>query len=193
MNLSGKNGWVRKINQRFPFNPLVITAALILLAACAGPAPVPAAKPQTPLPPEPEPRQEVQQRVREPARQQSAGVQVYPLQNTAVKSLLQDASQAEAKGNYDSAVVALERAMRIQPSDPEVLQAMAEIQLQKKDYEQALNFAIRSYDSGSRVGEICARNWNTISVARERLGDAMGSAQATQRSSQCMNSKPPGY
>jgi len=135
----------------------------------------------------------VQQRVREPARRQSAGVQVYPLQNPAVKALLQDASRAEKQGNLDDATVALERAMRIQPSDPEILQAMAEVQLQKKDYEQALNFAIRSYDSGSRVGEICARNWNTISVARERLGDAMGSAQATQRAGQCMNSKPTGY
>lgn len=166
---------------------------MLLLAACAGPAPAPAPQPQAAPAPEPDGRADVQERVREPARQQSAGVQVYPLQNVAVKSLLQDASRAEAQGNYDEAVVALERAMRIQPSDPEILQAMAEVQLQKKDYEQALNFAIRSYDSGSRVGEICARNWNTISVARERLGDAMGSAQATQRAGQCMNSKPTGY
>lgn len=185
---SGKNGRAR--NNK----PLLVTATLlILLAACAGPAPAPVAKPQVPASAKPEPQQDVQQRVREPARQQSAGVQVYPLQNVAVKSLLQDATRAEAAGNYDSAAVALERAMRIQPSDPEILQAMAEIQLHKKDYEQALNFAIRSYDSGSRVGEICARNWHTISVARERLGDAMGSVQASQRAGQCMNSKPPGY
>jgi hypothetical protein len=70
---------------------------------------------------------------------------------------------------------------------------MAEVQLQKKDYEQALNFAVRSYDIGPRVGEICNRNWRTISVAREHLGDSNGSVQAEQRASTCMNTKPRSF
>lgn len=172
---------------------LPAAAAVLMLAACAGPPPAPENRAPSPPAAQPDAGEEVQQRVREPARQESAGVQVYPFQNPAVKSLLQDAQKAEAAGNYDSAAISLERAMRIQPHDPEILQTMAEIQLLKKDYEQALNFAIRSYDSGSRVGEICARNWHTISVARERLGDARGSAEASQRAGQCMNAKPPGY
>jgi len=162
-----------------------LTAAL-LLGGCVGWTP-PAGQPQASAP-----QAEVESRVREPARQESAGVQVFPLQNPAVKELLADASQAESTGNYDQAAVLLERALRIQPRDPEILQNMAEVQLQVKDYEQALNFAVRSYDAGPRVGEICSRNWRTISLARDRLGDWTGSQQAAQRATECMNAKPQG-
>ncbi len=71
--------------------------------------------------------------------------------------------------------------MRIEPRDPQLLQHMAEIKLQKEDYQQALNFAVRSYDIGPRVGEICSRNWRTISVAREHLNDASGANDAAER------------
>jgi len=154
---------------------------VILIAACAAPRPAPVED------------REVQQRVREPAQQQNSGVQVFPLQSPAVKSLLADAQNAEAQGDYDLAAVSLERALRIQARDPEILQFMAEIQLHKKDYEQALNFAVRSYDAGSRVGEICSRNWHTISVARDHSGDSQGAAEAIERAAQCMNTKPKGY
>jgi len=160
---------------------LLALVPVFLIAACAVPPPTPGEE------------REVEQRVREPAQQQNAGVQVFPLQSPAVKALLQDAREAEAGGDYDLAAVSLERALRIQPRDPEILQCLAEIQLRKKDYEQALNFAIRSYDAGPRVGEICGRNWNTISVAREHTGDASGSAEARKRAGQCMNTKPKSY
>ncbi len=128
--------------------------------------------------------------VRTPARQDSAGVQVFPLQNPAVQELLADAGTAESTGDYDRAAVLLERALRIQPRDPEILQNMAEVQLQSGDYQQALNFAVRSYDSGPRVGEICNRNWRTIGVARRELGDEAGSAEAIRRAASCMSTPP---
>jgi tetratricopeptide (TPR) repeat protein len=155
--------------------------AALLLAACAGTAPAPVED------------REVDRRVREPARQESEGVQVFPLQNPAVKELIADAGVAESVGDYGQAAALLERALRIQPRDPEILQSLAEVQLQIKDYEQALNFAIRSYDIGPRVGEICNRNWRTISVAREYLGDHNGSVQAEQRAAACMSTKPTRY
>lgn len=157
---------------------LLVAFQALMLSACAGYSLAPA------------PDREVETRVRVPASQESEGVQVFPLQNPAVKELLADAGSAETAGDYSQAAVLLERALRIQPRDPEILQQMAEIQLQKQDYEQALNFAVRSYDIGPRVGEICDRNWRTISVAREHLGDHSGSAQAEQRASNCMNTKP---
>lgn len=160
---------------------LLSVIAAILLPACAGYSLAPA------------PNREVETRVRVPAAQDSEGVQVFPLQNPAVKELLADASAAETAGEYSQAAVLLERALRIQPRDPEILQHMAEIQLRKQDYEQALNFAVRSYDIGPRVGEICDRNWRTISVAREHLGDLNGSELAEQRASTCMNSKPQSF
>ena len=155
----------------------------VLLSACAG-------TPQGPASPQ---DREVESRVRKPAKEDSEGVQVFPLQNPAVKELLADAGTAESTGEYGQAVTLLERALRIQPQDPEILQSLAEVQLQIEDYEQALYFATRSYDLGPRVGEICSRNWRTISVSREHLGDHAGSVQAEQRATACMNTKPKSY
>ncbi len=82
--------------------------------------------------------------------------------------------------------------MRIEPRDPQLLQHMAEIELQKEDYKQALNFAEKSYDIGPRVGEICSRNWRTISVAKEHLNDHKGAGEAEKRATRCMNTRPKG-
>ena len=181
---SGKSFLVRKSNRparsaRY-VSPLTSVLLVLLLSACAS------------TPPEPAPPQdnEVDSRVREPAQEDSEGIQVFPLQNPAVKELLADASSAESNGDFGQAATLLERALRIQPRDPETLQSLAEVQLQMEDYEQALNFAMRSYDIGPRVGEICSRNWRTISVSREHLGDHPGSVQAEQKATACMNTKP---
>ena len=152
----------------------------LLLAACSS------------QPPAPVEDREVDTRVRAPASKDSAGVQVYSLQNPAVKQLIAQAEGAERTGDLDQATSYLERALRIQPQDPQLLQHMAEVKLQKEDYQQALNFAVRSYDIGPRVGEICSRNWRTISVAREHLNDANGASEAEQRAGQCMNTRPAG-
>jgi len=136
--------------------------------------------------------QDIETRVREPARKDSDGVQVFPLRNEAVEELVKEAAGAERTGDLDQAAVLLERALRIQPQNPEVLQQMAEIQLQKKDYQQAFTFATRSYDIGPRVGEICSRNWRTISVAQEYMGNQADSAAAEEKALSCMNTKPRG-
>ena len=164
---------------------LLLAVLSALLAACAGPPPgPPQSRPGSgqPAPPPAAPG---------PAARE--GVQVFPLQNPAVKELLASARQSESERRYDQAAVALERALRIEPRDPEILQQMAEIQWQKEDYQQALNFAIRSYDSGPRVGEICGRNWHTIALARARLGDDQGAADARRRGGECVSAKPGGY
>lgn len=135
---------------------------------------------------------EVEARVRAPASEESEGVQVYSLQNPAVKQLTAQAHAAERTGDLDQAGGYIERALRIDPRDPQLLQHMAEIHLQKENYQQALNFAVRSYDTGPRVGEICSRNWRTISVAREHLKNADGASDAEARASQCMNTRPKG-
>ena len=157
-----------------------VAAVTLLLTACAGWTPSQPAAESGSTPSD----------MQNPANQDSAGVQVFPLQNPAVKELLADASSAESIGDYNRAAVLLERALRIEPRDPEILQSMAEVQLQNGDFEQALNFAVRSYDTGPRVGEICSRNWRTIADARGHLGDRSGSAEAAQRASSCMSSRP---
>ncbi len=159
---------------------MIISGLLVLLmTGCAtrsGPAPVE--------------ESEVESRIRQAARDDSDGVQVFPLRNPAVEELMASASQAEQDGEADRAAMLLERALRIQPRDPELLQQVAEIKLQQAEYEQALNFAVRSYDVGPKVGEICSRNWRTIALAKERLQDNTGAADAQKRASGCMNTKP---
>lgn len=156
---------------------------VLLLAACSSQPPVRVDTTD----------QEVDTRVRAPASEESAGVQVFSLQNPAVRELTAQAQVAENAGNLDQASGYLERALRIEPRDPQLLQHMAEIKLQKADYQQALNFAVKSYDIGPRVGEICSRNWRTISVAREHLNDAAGASDAEARATRCMNTRPKGY
>jgi len=151
---------------------------LLFLAGCATQAPAPVERP------------DVDAVVREPASEDSEGVQVYSLQNPAVKQLVAQAKTAEGAGNLDQASGLIERALRIEPQDPQLLQQMAEIKLQESDFQQALNFAVRSYESGPRVGEICSRNWRTISVARESLQNTSGAADAQERAKQCMNVRP---
>jgi len=171
------------IDRYRPFALTIVAAMLAaLLAACSSSPPAPVEERAV----------DVDTRVREPARETSEGVQVFPLKNPAAAQLMEDASRAEAAGDLDQAAVLLERALRIQPRDPELLQQMAETQLARGEYEQALGFAVRSYDTGPRVGEVCARNWNTISVARERLGDGDGAREALDRSGQCTVTRPQG-
>ena len=159
---------------------ILVVGLSLLLVSCAARSPAPVED------------REVEKRVRAPARQDSEGVQVRPLQNPAVIQLTDEARRAEHAGDFDQAAVLLERALRIQPRDPEILQHMAEVQISKEEYEQALSFAVRSYDIGPRVGEICARNWRTIAVAKEYLDDPAGAREAEQRSGQCMNTRPTG-
>lgn len=170
-SLYGESGLDAKIR------PLVFLIVL-LLAACSAQQPALIKD------------KEIDSRVRAPATKDSAGVQVYSLQNPAVKELTAQALVAEQAGELDQASGYLERALRIEPRDPQLLQHMAEIKLQKEDYQQALNFAVRSYEIGPRVGEICSRNWRTISVAREHLNDTNGASDAEARATRCMNTRP---
>lgn len=171
----------KKINKETARILILALFSTLFLSACASRAPAPGQG------------NEVDARVRQPAQQDSAGIQVFPLQNPAVKELLAEAGSAESSGDYEQAVVLLERALRIQPRDPEILQNMAEIQIRVQDYQQALNFAVRSYDVGPRVGEICSRNWRTIGVAREHLDDHDGAEQAETKAGNCMSTKPKSF
>jgi Flp pilus assembly protein TadD len=162
------------------------TASLLLiLSACSSQQPAPVEERSTPV--------SINEQVRKPAEVDGAGVQVYPLQNPGVRDLLSQARAAEQSGDLERSATLLERALRIQPRDPELLQQMAEIQLERQQFEQALSFASRSFDVGPKVGELCARNWRTVGIAREHLGDLNGASEAQQRASTCAERKPQGF
>lgn len=175
---SGENGLI--VIKRLLAQSSLLISAVLLLSAC------------TTYPPAPLEQSELEEQVRTPANEGAAGVQVYPLKNSAVVELTTQASQAEADGNLNQAAILLERAMRIQPRDPELLQQMAEVQLRRGEYSQAVSFATRSHDVGPRVGELCARNWRTMSVAYDRLGETSQARSAENRAQQCTVTRPTG-
>jgi Tfp pilus assembly protein PilF len=157
---------------------LIILLLLMLLAACAT------------QPPAPTEDRSVAEQVRAPAAEQTRGLQVYPLRNPAVTELSDAALAAERDGDLDQAALLLERALRIQPRNPELLQHMAEIRLERGEWEQAESFAARSFDVGPRIGEICQRNWRTMALARERLQRYDEAANARERLQNCQIEPP---
>jgi tetratricopeptide (TPR) repeat protein len=155
-----------------------VLALCALLAACAT------------QPPAPVEDRSVAEQVRAPAAEQARGLQVYPLRNPAVAELTDAARAAESANDLDRATILLERALRIEPRDPELLQYMAEVQLEKGAWDQAENYASRSFDVGPRIGELCQRNWRTIALARERQGRDDAARQARERLAQCQVEMP---
>ncbi len=84
-NRSGRSGLERKTE--WPVKSVRLAGAVLatlLLAACASSPPA-----------QVEERADVERDVRQPAQKDSEGVQVFPLQNPAVKNLLAEAGEAE--------------------------------------------------------------------------------------------------
>lgn len=130
------------------------------------------------------------EQVRAPAAAETRGLQVFPLRNPAVAELSTAALQAEQGGDLGRAATLLERALRIEPRDPELLQQMAEVRLGQGQWDQAEANARRSFDVGPRVGEICQRNWRTIALAQERQ-DQLDAARASRARLQACQVEPP--
>ncbi|WP_376697089.1 tetratricopeptide repeat protein [Wenzhouxiangella sp. EGI_FJ10305] len=167
----------------FPRFPAFVTAALMVmltLASCA---------PWQPTLDDPE----IAEQVRAPEGGESRGLQVYPLRNPAVRELERAAEAARSDGNFDRAEALLERALRIEGRDPELLQRMAELQLSRGRWEQAESYAMRSWELGPQVGEICRRNWKTMALARERDGQVIAASQARERVEICPLEPPERY
>jgi Flp pilus assembly protein TadD len=131
------------------------------------------------------------EQVRAPAAAETRGLQVFALRNPAVTELSEAAAQAETNGDLDRAAMLLERALRIEPRDPELLQQMAELRLDQGRWEQAESHARRSFDVGPRVGELCQRNWRTVAVALERQSRPEEARTASERLRTCQVEPPP--
>jgi tetratricopeptide (TPR) repeat protein len=160
---------------------ITVLTLCMLLAACATQAPAPVED------------RSVEERVRAPAAEESRGLQVYPLRNPAVSELTEAADRAEQAGDLERAAMLLERALRIESRDPELLQHMAEIKLGQGDWAQAESYASRSFDVGPRVGQLCQRNWRTLALARERMEQFEQAHQARERLQACQVEPPPRY
>ena len=136
----------------------------LLLAGCAT-APGPESAPVEPAPAAPP--------AQAPAAQAPA-----PQENVAVAGLMESARTDAAAGRLPNAAASLERALRIEPRNPRLWQALARVRLQQGDYSQAESLAQRSNTWGGADNSLRAENWRLIAQARQARGDAEGARKA---------------
>jgi predicted negative regulator of RcsB-dependent stress response len=110
--------------------------------------------------------------------------QTPPSGNTAVMALLNKAQSQAAAGRMDEARANLERALRIEPRNPLLWQALAQIQLAQGQYRQAENLAAKSNVLAGADRYLRAKNWRIIGEARSRRGDLQGARVAFEKAEQ---------
>ena len=101
--------------------------------------------------------------------------------NAAVRALDEQAGREAAEGRLTSAAATLERALRIEPRNPRLWQALARLRLTQGDADQAEQLAARAASFAGDDRVLRAANWRLIAAAREARGDAVGARQALER------------
>lgn len=113
---------------------------------------------------------------------------VKPLRDPQVEDLREQAIVLETQRMYRAAADALDAALAINPGDPALLQERAEVALLLQRLPEAERFAQRAFATGSRVGPLCRRHWETVAQVRTALAavaapadDAVASAAEARR------------
>lgn len=150
---------------------------VLLLGACAG-------APPEPVPPPPPKRDRVAA-VRTGAEASAISVELEPVQNPGVVYLREESARLEAAAKFAEAAKKIEMALGIEPENPHLLQLKAEALLRAEKYLDAEKLAMKSFDTGARIGRWCTRNWLLIAESRDALGDLKTSESARQRSKGC--------
>ncbi|MFT3789728.1 MAG: tetratricopeptide repeat protein [Rudaea sp.] len=168
--------------------PILAVAAGALLSACSQPSPPAkaAAKPDR------DPAAAVAA-IRAAGSQLESAVEVKPLRDPAVDGLIKQARDLEAQAQPAPALDAVRRAEKIAGPAPDILQFEAELLIESREWREAGEVAQRAYDSGPKVGAICARNQQTLVEARSALGDAAGAEQARAQVVACKLAAPARY
>lgn len=95
-----------------------------------------------------------------------------------VVALLDNAAEHQRGGRLDGAAAALERALRIAPQNAVIWQRLADIRLQQKRYDQAIQLATKANSLAADDRLLQARNWRIIAQARDYKGDKAGAQVA---------------
>lgn len=103
-----------------------------------------------------------------------------PPSSSAVIALLDNADRQTRSGELDTAAAGLERALRLEPRNPQIWQRLAEIRLQQGQLSQAENLAAKSTSLSGNNADLISRNWEIIADARRRQGNVAGSREAAE-------------
>ena len=96
----------------------------------------------------------------------------------AVLALIKKARINAINGELDKAILRLERAIRIEPSNSAVWHYMAKLFLQQENYKQAAGYAAKSSSLARENKKLIIDNWRIIAHARFRLGNKKGAQEA---------------
>ncbi len=99
-------------------------------------------------------------------------------QNPAVIALLEGAQNKSERGEYDVAVLTLERAVRISPSDPKIWHALANARFSQSQYEMSISLAKKSNMLAKNNRVLQRDNWRLIAENFTRLGQPDAATRA---------------
>ncbi len=123
-----------------------------------------------------------------PATKPEFKQQIEPAKTTsaAVLALIKKARADTMAGNFDKAMLRLERAVRIEPTNATVWHYMAKLYLQQENYKQASGYAAKSSSlvSNRHTNEnknLIIDNWRIIAHARYRQGHIKAAQKAQDR------------
>jgi tetratricopeptide (TPR) repeat protein len=102
-----------------------------------------------------------------------------------IVDLMDQANKAEQAGDYQRANEYLEAALRFNSSNPEVTQLKAEIALLLEAWSSAEQLALKSYEFGPKLGNICRRNWLTVHYAKAAQGKPMADYELAKNLNEC--------
>lgn len=123
--------------------------------------------------------------IRQAGQSTASAVEVQPLRDPAVDGFLKQAADAEAALNFADAVVAVDRALKLAPDAPEILQLKAELLIGLRRYAEAETLARKSFELGPRLGSLCARNWQTVAETRRIAKDEASASSAGAQVAAC--------
>lgn len=104
--------------------------------------------------------------------------------SAAVVALVERADSQYKAQDLDAAAASLERALRIEPRNPQLWHRLAAVRLDQGQFDQAIQLAAKSNSLAGGSRSLQARNWQLIATARRAKGDLAGAQSADQKARQ---------
>jgi len=92
-----------------------------------------------------------------------------------------DAEQAMESGDYNRAELQMERAIRVDPRNGQVWHFMARIRYEQGDFDQTVQFCLKSNSLASHDRSLMKQNWILIEKAYIILGETIKAEDARQK------------
>ncbi|MGH8528662.1 MAG: tetratricopeptide repeat protein [Nevskiales bacterium] len=168
-------------------NPLgysAVTCMVVMLGACASDGDlrgVESAEPAAPIYAPPPATQGKEEPLPAPRLPEESPADARKDSGPAVVALLDRADTESKAGKLDQAAASLERALNIEPRNPQLYRQLALLRLQQGQTEQAEGLAMKSNSVAGKDHTLQARNWRLIAEARRLRQDDFGAAEAERK------------